>query len=198
MKHWPTHLGLLALLIAWMSPLPQLAHQSFSAHMLMHMLVVGVAAPLLSLGIVRSRDLAFSYPWLFAAIPASIGELIIVWGWHAPLPHHFARHSQWGIFFEQGSFLLAGLWVWISCLSPTQRGAGVIGLLLTSMHMTLLGALLALAKRPLYAHEAEFWGLSPLTDQQLGGAIMLVVGGVVYLWGGVVVSSRLFPLARST
>ena len=47
----------------------------------------------------------------------------------------------------------------------------------------MLGALLALTPRPLYAHAAGS-GLTPLADQQLGGAIMLLVGGVSYLSGG--------------
>jgi putative membrane protein len=59
-----------------------------------------------------------------------------------------------------------------------------VGLLLTSMHMTLLGALLALSPRPLYPHLHGAAGLTPLADQQLGGAIMLLVGGVSYLLGG--------------
>ncbi|HXG67992.1 MAG TPA: cytochrome c oxidase assembly protein, partial [Blastocatellia bacterium] len=65
-----------------------------------------------------------------------------------------------------------------------RRAAGVVGLLLTSMHMTLLGALLALTPRPLYHHAAGFSGLTPLEDQHLGGAIMLLVGGISYLAGG--------------
>jgi putative membrane protein len=52
------------------------------------------------------------------------------------------------------------------------------------MHMTLLGALLALAPRPLYIHAETFSGLTSLEDQQLGGAIMLIVGGISYLTGG--------------
>ena len=51
---------------------------------------------------------------------------------------------------------------------------------------SLLGALIALAPRPLYAmmamHPAP--GLDALTDQQLGGAIMLAIGGASYLAGG--------------
>jgi putative membrane protein len=59
----------------------------------------------------------------------------------------------------------------------------VVALLLTSMHMTLLGALLALAPRPLY-HRAPASMPSALDDQHLGGAIMLLVGGLAYLAGG--------------
>jgi putative membrane protein len=59
------------------------------------------------------------------------------------------------------------------------------------MHMTLLGALLALAPRPLYAHGAEYHGLTALEDQHLGGAIMLLVGGVSYIAGGLALTVRL-------
>jgi putative membrane protein len=89
-------------------------------------------------------------------------------------------------------FLFTGLLVWLSAFGGDawQRGnrtaAGIIGLLLTAMHMTLLGALLALTSRPLYTHAEGFTvaGLTPLEDQHLGGAIMLLVGGLSYLCGG--------------
>jgi putative membrane protein len=57
--------------------------------------------------------------------------------------------------------------------------------LFTSMHMTLLGALFALANRPLFVHvpEAAPVGIQ-LADQHLGGAIMLLAGGAAYLLGG--------------
>jgi putative membrane protein len=102
--------------------------------------------------------------------------------------HHLARHTAVGFIAEQGTFLIAALFVWLSALGGRRGGsrsaAGVVALLLTSMHMTLLGALLALAPRPLYAHVDEFAGLTPLADQHLGGAIMLLAGGTSYLAGG--------------
>jgi putative membrane protein len=82
------------------------------------------------------------------------------------------------------------LLVWISVFGgdPAQRhtriASGIAALLLTSMHMTLLGALLALAPRPLYEHAGATANLTPLEDQHLGGAIMLIVGGFSYLAGG--------------
>ncbi len=184
--------GLLSLAIAWLGPLPELAHHAFFAHMTMHMLVVAVAAPLLSLSLAGSRfDPVLKYPVFFAPIPASVVELIIVWAWHAPGLHHQARMTTWGLVAEQGSFLLSGIAVWISAFggaSPRSRArsaAGVVGLLLTSMHMTLLGALLALAPRSVYTHHQGFSTMSALQDQHLGGAIMLVAGGIVYLSGGI-------------
>jgi putative membrane protein len=52
--------------------------------------------------------------------------------------------------------------------------------------MTLLGALLVLAPRPLYplAHGGQGIFATALLDQQLGGTVMLAVGGVSYLLGG--------------
>ena len=183
--------GLLALAAAWLTGLPQLARHAFFAHMTMHMGVVAVAAPLIALGVAGSRfDPVPRAPALFAPVPASILELIVVWAWHAPAPHHAARNDWAALAAEQGMFLLSGLLVWLSAFGGDERGAGprraagVVGLLLTSMHMTLLGALLALTPRPLYSHAAGFGGLTPIEDQHLGGAIMLLVGGVSYLAGG--------------
>lgn len=179
------------LLAVWGGPLPQLATQAFFAHMAMHIGVVAVAAPLLALGLAGTGLDPVRYaPRLFAPLPASVLELVVVWAWHTPTLHHEARHCLAGLALEQGMFVLAGLLLWLSAFGgePTQRGnraaAGIVGLLLTAMHMTLLGALLALAPRPLYLHSESFSGLTPLEDQHLGGAIMLLVGGIAYLAGG--------------
>ncbi len=175
--------GFFFLLLAWAGPLAQLAKSAFYGHMIMHMLVVAVAAPLLAFGIVDSKyDPTGNFPLLFAPIPAAVGELIIVWAWHAPKLHLFARHTFWGLLLEQGMFLLAGVWVWLSSFG--NKAAGVIGLLLTSMHMTFLGALLSLSSRPLYIHH-------DLNDQHIGGVIMLIVGGISYLTGGLWLTLKL-------
>ena len=188
-------LGAVILAAAWLGPLPQLARTAFFAHMTMHMAVVAVAAPLLALGIAGGRlDPVRRAPNLFSAIPASVLELVVVWAWHAPVPHHLARQSAMAMAAEQGTFLAAGLLLWLAAFggdlprNGSRTAAGVVGLLLTSMHMTLLGALLALAPRPVYAHgfphPEGLFGLTPLEDQHLGGAIMLLVGGASYLAGG--------------
>jgi putative membrane protein len=191
-------LGLLTLAALWLGPLPQLARHAFAAHMTLHMGVVAVAAPVLALAIAGGRaDPVRRAPALFAPIVASVVELLVVWGWHAPALHRLARHAPGALVLEQAMFLLAGLLVWLSALGGDARdradraGAGVVALLLTSMHMTLLGALLALPARPLYAHTTGLGGLTPLQDQQLGGAIMLVVGGLVYLLGGLALTAGL-------
>lgn len=98
---------------------------------------------------------------------------------------------------EQASFLLAGvlLW-WTSLAQPHNKIHAAIGagaLLLTSIHMTLLGALLSLSQRSLYGDgEVTCFGvvLDAQQDQQLGGIIMLLVGAIVYLAGGVWLARR--------
>jgi putative membrane protein len=55
------------------------------------------------------------------------------------------------------------------------------------MHMTLLGALFALANRPLFQHATP----ASMADQHLGGAIMLLAGGVSYLAGGLGLTARI-------
>lgn len=183
-------LGALILAAVWLGPLPELAGHRFSAHMAMHMAVVAVAAPLLAAGLAGgSLDPSRRFPALFSAIPASVLELIVVWAWHAPALHHAARHGTPPFVLEQATFLGVGVWLWLSAFGgpAAERGGriwtGVAALLFTSMHMTLLGALFAITPRPLYAH-GGWSGPTPLADQHLGGAIMLIVGGASYLAGG--------------
>lgn len=185
-------LGLCILAAVWLGPLPALAQQAFSAHMAMHLAVVAIAAPLMALGLAGSRiDPVRAAPALFAPIPATLFELIAVWAWHAPALHQAARNGTAVLVLEQAMFLAAGLLLWLSAFGGARRhrqaraAAGIGGLLLTSMHMTLLGALLALTPRPLYSHaDGGFLGLSPLEDQHLGGVLMLLGGGSSYLTGG--------------
>jgi putative membrane protein len=199
MRHLVFILGLLTLAGTWLGPLPNLAQHAFAAQ-LMHMAVVRSLRHSCAGGgrrpsIVRRR------PALFPPIPLSVVELIVVWAFHAPALHHAARHGLAGLALEQGAFLLCGLLVWLSAFGGDagrrrdRAGAGVAALLLTSMHMTLLGALLALTPRPLYAHAGHLQSLTPLDDQHLGGAIMLVVGGVSYLAGGLWLTAGLVRAA---
>src|SRR5205085_2630683 len=57
----------------------------------------------------------------------------------------------------------------------------------TALHSGLLGILMAFAARswyPVYANTTQSWGISPLEDQQLGGMIMWIPAGVVYIIAG--------------
>lgn len=193
-RHAPLALGAAILVLLWAGPLVGRAETSFAAHMILHMGLVAVTAPVLAFGLTRSVPAVGARISARFAILAALAEFVLVWSWHAPALHDLARRETSVLLLEQGSFLLAGLFLWTTALgslgSPQTgaRAAGAAGLLLTSMHMTLLGALLLLAPRPLYRCGtlcSPLATLTPLEDQQLGGTLMLLVGGAAYLAGGI-------------
>ncbi|ASP21306.1 cytochrome c oxidase caa3 assembly factor (Caa3_CtaG) [Antarctobacter heliothermus] len=174
-------LGLLAVL--WLLPLGGWLGSDFPHHMLRHMGLVAVVAPLLVLGFPRATSF-----FAFSPLLGAVVEFVVVWGWHLPGLHALADgHTVW-LIVEQGSFFLAGLLVWAGALRAAEPLAGAGGLLLTSMHMTLLGALIILAPRDLYA---EICGRAPDLDaQQIGGFIMLGIGTPVYLISGLLLTGK--------
>ncbi|WJH38053.1 cytochrome c oxidase assembly protein (plasmid) [Aliirhizobium terrae] len=194
MKHTSLYVGVILLMALWAVLLPLADRASFTIHMIAHMGVVAGAAPLIAIGLSGTRfDLPARWPW-FSPIVASLLELVAVWIWHIPTFRALSESSPSIAAVEQVTFLVAGLALWLSCLGGLEAGrggrrmAGAVGLLFTSMHMTLLGALLALSPRALYGDgEVSCFGiaLSPVVDQQAGGVIMLLVGAAVYLAGGV-------------
>lgn len=189
--------GIAVLAMVWLGPLLSAWRESFASGMVAHMAVVAVASPLIAIGL---PDRWRPGPGMPAALPvlASLFELLAVWGWHAPSMRGVAETSVAGTIAEQATFLLAGIFLWSTSFAvPGDRLHAAIGagaLLLTSIHMTLLGALLALSPRPLYGMgEVTCFGLmlNADQDQQLGGVIMLAVGALVYLAGGLSLAGRL-------
>lgn len=193
-------LGSMVLALAWAHLGGASGHQPFAVYMAAHMAVVAIAAPLLALGVAGGRwDPVGRWPRAFPPLGASLAELLVVWAWHTPALHALARQQTWGLMLEQASFLAAGLYLWISVLAGDagqRRGVGVVALLLTAMHMTLLGALLALAPRPLYESVHLVPGLSAVDDQHVGGAVMLILGAASYLVAGVWLSWGLVRYRR--
>jgi putative membrane protein len=193
-------LGALVLAVAWAHLGGASGHQPFATYMTAHMAVVAIAAPLLALSLAGSPwDPVGRWPGAFPALGASLVELIVVWAWHTPALHALARQQMWALGLEQASFLTAGLYLWISVLggaADQRRGVGIVALLLTAIHMTLLGALLALAPRPLFESVHAVPGLSAVDDQHLGGAVMLILGAAAYLIAGIWLSWGLVRYRR--
>ena len=187
--------GAAVLALTWLGPLPENVPRSFLAHMTMHMSVVAVAAPLLVLGMPRAGAIPgrVSMSPVFAA--AALVDLIVIWGWHTPLAHEAARTKPLYLAAEQASFLLVAMLLWSSALharTGQERlfGAGI--LLFTSMHMSLLGVLITLAQSPIcrtLPQDPAPFGLTTMQDQQIGGVMMLCVGGSVYLAAGLMLLS---------
>jgi putative membrane protein len=203
-------LALAALGVALLSPLDALAGALASAHMVQHLLLVLVAAPLLALSapssaILRGSPLALrraSSRWRrrlglthrnlrALAHPAAVWLLhvAVLWFWHAAVPYHAALASRPLHLLEHASFLVTAALFWHVVVGA--RGAGRVsnglGVLLVfgmAMQSVLLSVLLTFARTPWYAGYADTtaaWGLDPLADQQLAGAIMWIPAGGVYL-----------------
>lgn len=196
--------GLAVLAAIWLGPLLGPWRASFTAGMVAHMGVIAIAAPLIAIGLPERWRPGRSMP---AALPvlASVLELFAVWGWHAPVMRAAVEASVAVTAAEQATFLVVGVLLWsTSFAAPGERihaASGAAALLLTSIHMTLLGALLALSPRPLYgAGEVTCFGvvLDAGQDQHIGGVIMLLVGAVVYLVGGLTLVGRLLESETET
>lgn len=181
------------LLIVAAASLTAFGGDAFALHMIAHMAIVAIAAPMIALGVRGTAlDVSARLTWI-TPLTASLIELVTVIFWHLPQIRLVADQSLAVTMLEQLSFLAAGLLLWLSCVS-TPPLAGAAGLLFTSMHMTLIGVLLALAPRPLYGTgETTCLGLSlsAAADQQIGGVTMLLVGAVSYLIGGIALLHRL-------
>jgi putative membrane protein len=191
--------GSALLLFAWAGPLPSLVPGSFAAHMMLHMTVVGIAVPVLAFGLAPRLTRSRPLPWqLVLPIAASLLDLVVVWLWHVPALHHASRMEPFALVLEQTSFAAVALLVWLAALTGPPL-AGALTLFFTSMHMTLLGALLGLAPRVMYeGHADSSWlGLKPLDDQHVGGVIMLAIGGVIYLGGGLALTARVLRPVRA-
>lgn len=195
--------GLVLLAVIWLGPLLDNWRSSFTAGMMAHMGVVAIASPLIAIGLPDSWRPGPAMPLAVPAI-ASLLEMLVIWGWHAPSMRVLAEASTVGTVIEQASFVFAGVLLWVTAFAapdaPRHAAVGAGALFLTSLHMTLLGVLLALSPRPLYGEgDVTCFGivLSASIDQQLGGVLMLVVGAVVYLAAGVTLIARLVAPASS-
>jgi cytochrome c oxidase assembly factor CtaG len=202
--------ALLVLVGALVSPLDALAEQLFSAHMLQHVLLILVAAPLLAFsdlplallwalpagtrqrvggwwrraGALRSMARRMAHPISALALGS-----IALWGWHVPAAYDAALRNELVHALEHTSFLSTGVLFWESVGLGRRRprsghGLGALAVFIAGIQSGLLGALLTLSGVPWYAshlRSAAAWDLSPLEDQQLAGAIMWAPAGVLYL-----------------
>jgi putative membrane protein len=175
--------GWLVAALALVSPLCALSVSLFSARIAQHMILLLVAAPLIALGWPRQSYPVTTWPlWTLSTV-----FMVALWCWHMPTPYA-ATFTSTGWYWTMHLTLFgSGVALWSELLHhPPRRAALVLSAgLLSSVQMGLLGAVLALARRPLfYPHftTTQVWGLTPLQDQQLGGTIMWVPGILLFLW----------------
>ena len=111
--------------------------------------------------------------------------------WHVPRIYDAAVAIQPLHDLEHTYFLVSGLLFWSAVIdpepfrSPLPYPLRIVFLLLTgAAQNTILGGLLAFSSRPLYPHyvgRPEVLGIEGLTDQRFGGALMWVVGDLIFL-----------------
>ena len=199
--------GEIALVVALVSPLDALGGTLLTAHMAQHAVLVAVAPPLLLLGrpgaafawalpAGRRRRFLGSGAWRWAArlgrvlalpLPAAVLHGLALWLWHAPALFDAALEHPWLHALEHATFFGTALLFWRAVLDagPARRIGPALGAAFgTLVHGGLLAALITMAPHPFYgwyAGRSLLWGLDTLDDQQLGGLLMWIPMGTVYL-----------------
>jgi putative membrane protein len=115
-----------------------------------------------------------------------------LWMWHVPRLFEATLRNEFVHALQHVSFLLSAVLFWWAVMHGRQHaaafGMAVLYMFTTALHSGLLGILITFAGKviyPSYAHTTQQWGLTPLEDQQLGGIIMWIPAGVVYIIAGV-------------
>jgi cytochrome c oxidase assembly factor CtaG len=121
------------------------------------------------------------------AVVWAVGAMVL-WAWHLPTLYEVALSHDSLHALEHVSLVASSALVWALALGRGPRSlatpAAVMVLFATALQSGALGAVLALARTPLYpihASAAPLWGLTPLEDQQLAGVLMWVPPGLVYV-----------------
>jgi putative membrane protein len=199
--------GLATIAVALMSGIERYDTTLFSIHMVEHLLLMLIAAPLLVLAApitqllrvasprVRQRVLL---PILQSGPIATVGHpvvgwlafTIVLWGSHFTPLFETALENQFVHDLEHALYLGAALLFWwpVIGLDPGPHRLSHparIGYLLVQMPLSSFLAMAVLfTDAPLYAHYATLgspYGISALADQQLAAGIMWIVSDVVFI-----------------
>ena len=208
-RHAVVFLSALAIMMLALSPpLEALAHRWLAAHMVQHMLLMVVVAPMLWMGApvvpllvglprsVRGVVLrALNGPglrrltrWLLHPAVGWIAFALAFWAWHAPALYDLALESDLWHHVEHACFLVSALLFWrpVILAWPARtiwpRWTMIPYLALAMFQSLPLAAILTFSDRVIYA------GYSSVDDQALAGVIMWVPGSLPLL----------FPLLRLT
>jgi putative membrane protein len=201
--------GMLVLAASLLSPIDHLAEELSWVHVVQHMLLMNVAAPLLVVGmpfvvglwaLPRHGRRAAGH-WKRAAESWNPRRYLLwqplvtwalfaltLWVWHLPRLYEAALDHRLLHDVQHVSFLAAACLFWRVLLDPVSRlrlsrGVGVVYLFATSLHASLLGLFMALAPRvwySTYAAAAPGALLTPIEDQQLAGLIMWMPACMIY------------------
>jgi putative membrane protein len=188
--------GIVILLVALVSPVHALGEQLFTFHMTQHVLL-GDLAPLALLagltGPILRPALAFMYRLRFLAHPFVALPLwaVNLYLWHLPFLYEAAVRHEAVHALEHLCFFTGGAIMWLPVLetlpAPEWFGTGAkLGYIAVVRAVeTVLGNVFFWAGSVFYAgvyeHQERLWGLSPLEDQGVAGAVMMIEGSIVTL-----------------
>ncbi len=216
-RHASFCIGWVTLALALTSPIHELGEQLFSAHMLQHEILILVSAPLISAahpgatclwafapahrvnlgGWVHFIERREPFQFISRPLVAWILEALALWIWHVPALYQATLTSDWIHAAQHLSFFLTAVLFWSALYgvgrSAMSYGAATFYVFGTAVHCSALGALLtfsAVLWYPAYAATTQRWGLTPLQDQQLGGVIMWVPSGVVFIFIGLALFAK--------
>jgi len=191
--------SIVAVALALLSPIAVYSERLFFMHMIQHLLLLLVAPPLLLLGrplvpslwglpapcrvalgqlLVPDRPLARLGHLITTPLVAAAAFVITIAVWHIPLFYDAAQGRSVTHDLEHLMFFGTALLYWWPVIHP----AG--GQRRLSYARALPYLLPPFAERPLYRTYAEMimpWGFTVVTDQQLGGLIMWIPGGMLFL-----------------
>jgi putative copper resistance protein D len=199
--------GLFAIAVALMSGIERYDTTLFSVHMVQHLVLMLVAAPLIALGAPITQILRVASPrvrqrWILPILHsrpvAFLGHPVVTWsiftvvlwfGHFSPL-FDLALDDPFIHDLEHGLFLTAALLFWwpVVGLDPSPRRMSYparIGYVLLQMPFSSFLAMVVLfAETPLYRHYATLgapYGITAIADQQLAAGIMWFIGDVVLI-----------------
>jgi putative membrane protein len=211
-RTWCFMSGLGAIGLALASPIEAYEGVLFSVHMVQHLLLMLVAAPLLLGGGPITLTLRVSTPsvrrrllWvLHSPVVKAISFPVVTWvlfaavnwGWHFSTLYDEALENTALHYVQHATFLAAALLFWwpITGVDPSPwrmpYPVRLFYLFLALPQNSFLGVALLSAGTVLYPHyvtNGRSWGPGPLEDQQLGGILMWVAGDICFLVAMVVV-----------
>lgn len=190
----------LTLVLALLSPIDYIGDQYlFSMHMVQHLLLASVWPPLLLLAtpawmlrpLLQRRVVTAILGFLTYPATAIMAFTLDLYLWHIPALYDLTLQNEYIHVLEHLSFMFFGILNWWPVLSPLreQRLAyafQVLYLFVDAMLMMAPAILFTFAPMPFYppyVAAPRLWGISALSDQQVGGLIMWYPGNVPYVIG---------------
>lgn len=202
--------GVITIFIALLSPIHELSDvYLFSAHMFQHILLALVAPPLLILGIPGWMIRPALKSKIILKIAKVVTHPIIAFSlfnivfslWHIPSLYNLSVTNHSIHVIEHLLFIATAVLMWwplTSNMSELPRlvyPLRVIYLFLLSIAQIIVFAPVTFSRQPLYEWYMDaprIWGVSVLSDQQIGGIIMKVGSGVLFLTLAIIIFLRWF------